>query len=278
MNVSAFASLLKQSGNNSGEYLHALHVLLHKYPYFQALRALYLNALKQQDSFKYNTALKHTSAYTTDRSVLLDFITSEVFSQHKTAENISQKNVDINTIEVRAEEFIVETLNKKENEAILNPELFYPKADVSETEKTVAEKQSQTAQSSALNPDALHSFITWLEIASLKPVERDNSPVEVPKTKIRQNEKFKRIDKFIAESPKIIPQKETRPSPKLTPAKEVEKADLMTETLAKIYMEQKKFKKAIRAYKILSLKYPEKSGFFADQIKAIKKLQQNNKE
>jgi hypothetical protein len=49
---------------------------------------------------------------------------------------------------------------------------------------------------------------------------------------------------------------------------------LMTETLAKVYLEQKKYKKAIKAYDILILNYPEKSGFFADQIRAIKKLQQ----
>ena len=47
----------------------------------------------------------------------------------------------------------------------------------------------------------------------------------------------------------------------------------MTETLAKVYVKQQKFKKALLAYKILSLKYPEKNSFFADQIKAIKELQ-----
>ena len=47
----------------------------------------------------------------------------------------------------------------------------------------------------------------------------------------------------------------------------------MTETLARVYLEQKNYDKAIRSYKILSLKYPEKSALFADQIKAIKKLQ-----
>jgi hypothetical protein len=41
-------------------------------------------------------------------------------------------------------------------------------------------------------------------------------------------------------------------------------------------MEQKNYKKALQAYKILILKSPEKSGFFADQIRAIKKLQENN--
>ena len=55
-----------------------------------------------------------------------------------------------------------------------------------------------------------------------------------------------------------------------------EKEDLMTETLARVYLEQKKYDKAIKAFKILSLKYPEKSGFFADRIKAVQFLQQNN--
>ena len=50
----------------------------------------------------------------------------------------------------------------------------------------------------------------------------------------------------------------------------------MTETLARIYLEQKNYDKAIKSYKILSLKYPEKSSFFADQIKAVKQLQENN--
>ena len=48
----------------------------------------------------------------------------------------------------------------------------------------------------------------------------------------------------------------------------------MTETLAKVLVKQKKYKKAIGAYKILSLKYPEKNVFFADKIQEIRKLQQ----
>ena len=46
----------------------------------------------------------------------------------------------------------------------------------------------------------------------------------------------------------------------------------MTETLAKIYIEQQKYDDALKAYKILSLKYPEKIILFANQIKLIKKL------
>jgi hypothetical protein len=49
----------------------------------------------------------------------------------------------------------------------------------------------------------------------------------------------------------------------------------MTETLAKIYFKQNKFEEAIRAYEILSLKYPEKISLFADQIKTIKNSLKN---
>ena len=51
----------------------------------------------------------------------------------------------------------------------------------------------------------------------------------------------------------------------------IRKKDYMTETLAKIYVSQEKFEEALKAYKILCLKYPEKISLFADQIKIIKK-------
>ena len=53
--------------------------------------------------------------------------------------------------------------------------------------------------------------------------------------------------------------------------KKITKEDYMTETLAKVYVKQEKFKEAMKAYKILSLKYPEKISLFANQIKIIKK-------
>ena len=60
-----------------------------------------------------------------------------------------------------------------------------------------------------------------------------------------------------------------------TKVKKIKKEDYMTETLAELYIEQKKFKEALKAYEILSLKYPEKISLFANQIIFLKKKLNN---
>lgn len=52
--------------------------------------------------------------------------------------------------------------------------------------------------------------------------------------------------------------------------------ELVTEMLANIYFQQKKYSKAMQAYQKLSLKYPEKSVYFATRIKEIEDLKNNN--
>ena len=80
------------------------------------------------------------------------------------------------------------------------------------------------------------------------------------------------IEKFIREEPQI-----QAPSPdKLDMENKARKSaedpnDLVSETLAAIYTEQMLFHKAIDTYKKLSLKFPEKRTYFADQISELEK-------
>ena len=111
------------------------------------------------------------------------------------------------------------------------------------------------------NPDnskvEKYSFLDWFDIIN----------DEVPKVE----KKLDLIDEFIKNSPKIEFSKEEKSDNEIITNTKI-KDELITETLAKIYVTQKKFNKAIKAYDILSLKYPKKSSFFADQINYIKKL------
>lgn len=55
-----------------------------------------------------------------------------------------------------------------------------------------------------------------------------------------------------------------------------EKGEIFTETLARIYIKQAKYDKALEIIQRLSLKYPKKNRYFADQIRYLEKLIVNN--
>ena len=55
-----------------------------------------------------------------------------------------------------------------------------------------------------------------------------------------------------------------------------ENDELITETLAAIYFQQKNYEKAKESYQKLSLKYPEKSIYFASRIEEIEILTNSN--
>jgi hypothetical protein len=81
------------------------------------------------------------------------------------------------------------------------------------------------------------------------------------------------IDKIIENSPGQIKIKDDQKfySPEHN-AKEslLENEHLVSETLAKIYALQGSVNKAVRAYEILSLKFPQKSAYFASLIQKLK--------
>lgn len=217
-----------------------LETIANEYPYFQFAKAILVKKYRTSEHFKYNNTLKNLAANTINREVLFDYITHIEASKKETKTAISKEH----HIETR----VTET-NFKE----IVKELDTP------LEFTTAEK---------------HSFTQWLQISDHKPIERK------PKGDKNQHAplqtKLNTIDQFLQSNPKISPLKKHTTTNSSTEKNAQDKSNqLMTETLAKVYIAQKKYNDAIQAYKILSLKYPEKSSFFADQIKKIEILQKN---
>ena len=88
-----------------------------------------------------------------------------------------------------------------------------------------------------------------------------------PKSKVPADQL---IDKFIKQEPRITPSKSAFYSP-INMAKRsiIESDDIVSETLANIYAQQGNFQKAISFYTKLSLRFPEKSRYFAALIKEL---------
>ncbi|RXP54128.1 hypothetical protein EC396_09740 [Lutibacter sp. HS1-25] len=277
MNKEDYTYLLQNPKKVDSFQTNQLEEIINEYPYFQSARALQLKGLNLTNSFKYNHALKKTAAYTIDRKVLFEFITSQNFI------NNSKATVEIlEEIEVIEPE-IIEILHKKildtfSNNTLDDTSTTAIPAEIESVENAldkVASEILEIGKPLKFNITEPHSFNEWMQLISKKTIKRDIVPEEIIEKSTKIEEKFSLIDRFIESNPKINPLNKSTVIQPIKIDLETENESLMTETLAKVYLEQQKYESAIKAYHILSLKYPEKSSFFADRIKAIKILQNN---
>ena len=283
MNITEYLTLINNPNAINDKQTSSLEKIVTEFPYFQSARALRLKGLYNEESFRYNYELKNTAAHTTDRAVLFDFIISDTFT--RIDKNLyEQKLAEINDIDVDATEllFIEEKIGSRENslEQSILTSIKEAAPEESFNSNSSIEEKLKIGKPLVFSPNEKYSFEEWLQLSKIHPIVRENI---VPKEEItttidpEKQKKLALIDKFIEANPKIPPiKKEAESIFKFEPSSE-NSPYLMTETLARVYLEQHKYDKAIQAYEILILKYPEKSSFFANRISDIKILQQNNK-
>lgn len=143
---------------------------------------------------------------------------------------------------------VKEVLQDKEE---ITPEQILVSED--NIEENVLENKTEKSNVSQF----INTWQSWLKIDRSEEIEKD-----------KEIKKQKAIDQFIENQPKISQLKD-EPNFIIKEKKE-DISHLMTETLANLYLEQKLYSKAIKAFEILKLKYPEKTDYFEAKIKDIK--------
>jgi len=282
MNVTDYTYLINKPDAINEKQTDALGRVLDEFPYFQSARALRLKGLFNENSFRYNYALKVTASHTTDRTVLFDFITSDTFVAIQKG-LYDKKVLELMDIGVIDYEIIKPEIRHEPKINTLEQSILTTIKGASSNEEAsttkLAEENLEIGKPLGFSKDEKHSFQEWLQLSRTQPIVREKEREDQSKSTSLDDDKKKKLDlinKFIEASPKIPPIKQSSESSYTIDLNKSDNSYLMTETLARVYLEQKKYQKAIQAYEILILKYPEKSSFFADRISDIKILQQNN--
>ena len=240
--------LIKHPERMDRDSLYELRSLLALYPYFQTARLLMLQNLYLLHDPSFDAELRSAAIYITDRRVLFQMIE---------AAHYRLRTPEVQTQKAQNEE-------ERENRTISLIDNFLESIPKEEAPKEKKRKPTPA--------DAAIDYVAYL----LESETDEDSPAEVPQL-IGQD----LIDTFINNDKGKIVLPET---PKGAPEEDIEDENdgessdegYFTETLARIYIKQGRFLKALEIIKRLNLQVPKKSAYFADQIRFLEKLIINN--
>ena len=224
-----------------------LKSLLEDYPYYQTARLLYLMNLHVGKDSEFNSEIKKTACYAVDRRKLYFLVNGAQFAPiqiHRLEK--TEKTLQLESSFELIDFFLNEKMPEKENAA----------------EKIFATPENKSGE--LISSD----YMSYLLSDGIKQNELEVIPMQHQDA----------IDEFLrkdAEEPVKIRLKESdNPLVELVENSldAVEEDRFFSETLAKIYIRQKKYTKALEIIRKLHLLYPEKNIYFADQIRFLEKL------
>jgi hypothetical protein len=228
--------------------------MLALYPYYQPARILLLQNLFLLHDPTFDDELRRAAVYISDRHILFKLVEDahyQLIPEQKKAEKQSATiNAEMATDEDRTTSLIDTFLEQ-----------------IPEEEDTTQETEGRRKPTPA---DATVDYVAYL-------LESESKQNEDITPQLRGQEL---IDDFIYnEGGKITLQDETEYEPEENEhneAAENEDTGYFTETLARIYIKQGRYSKALEIIRRLNLVYPKKNRYFADQIRFLEKLIINN--
>ncbi|MDR2804334.1 MAG: hypothetical protein LBB85_01645 [Dysgonamonadaceae bacterium] len=249
MQAKELTGLMKGEIAYTEDTLLQLKAVLEEYPYFQTAQFLYTLHLQAAKDSRFNAELRKSACYSGDRRNLFYRIQSAFFhpewikkieKSDESAANSSFEWVDF----FLSEQATKTKVRKPASSLTVSGQTVstdYLSYTLSESSDTATNTETPPLQ----HQEAIDKFLTENEKAPIKIVPKDDSPDD-----------------------------ETPPPPNLDIVNE---SSFFSETLAKIYLKQKKYAKTLEIIRKLYLLYPEKNRYFADQIRFLEKLVINTK-
>ena len=236
------------------ETLYDLRSLVALYPYFQTARLLMLQNLYILHNPSFDEELRKAAIYMTDRKVMFKLVEAAHYKLRNNEEGTQKK------------------YHKAENESrtiSLIDQFLDTLPEEEKNENSGTEKRKPTPA------DAAVDYVSYL----LETESEEEKKQEKRKPQMKGQDL---IDNFINNDGGKI---ELADAPDCPPqiaddSKNEEKEGdegVFTETLARIYIKQGQYSKALEIIKRLNLNYPKKNVYFADQIRFLEKLILNNK-
>ncbi len=251
-----------------------------KYPYFTVGRIIELLAAKKQSNPEFSSLLRESSAHITDRGYFYSLINAEAEKDSLKVNDMTGIKVEFSSSDEKLNPISglseILSLEEDKNGAISGSEAapeILPEPDLLDFSGTKKLNPLEEVKQERINPEKIkedsenQAFVTWIR-------ELDN----VNDTPDSTPGKNQLIDKFISEGyGSIRADREIYLKGDISKNSIEESEEFITDTLAKIYIKQGLYSKAIFSYESLSLKYPEKSTYFASQIEEIMRLITKNK-
>ena len=248
MDKEKFLQYLRSDSILDTNSLKEIKTVCDEYPYFQTAHILLIKNLRKLRKSDYFENLKKNIVFISNKEVLYQHINS--------IDNLLTNETDLKK-EVKKENGVKEKIVVDKKEIQTDDIIIVDDKHISEKKGRKVEKDYFKVEDDYFELDL-----------SLNEQSESSSDIKEPIT-----DKNSLIEEFINTQPRIIPKDEpVGESVDISKESVIENEDYLTETLAKVYIKQGYYSKAMFIYEKLSLKYPEKSIYFAAQIENVKKL------
>jgi hypothetical protein len=308
MNRNDFLRMIENSGPADRQTIGEISELIDIFPYFQSAYMLLLKGLRNTSDVRFENQLRISAMHIADREVLYYFLKKENVIMDKPEASIQHRE-NSGSISEEKQQVVIETARNSED--LINEIEKSAEAGTHENINAAVLQGAQQSVSIQSDPESGESVATVFVIdedsgeeeervifmdpgfsapegeeEDLLELETEDNTIlpeaEMPKENQRspadsidiKQVQSELIDKFILANPRIEPAKEKTETAHTDISKPFvdEKGGFVTETLARIYANQGYYSKAIDIYEKLSLKFPEKSSYFASQIEKIQEL------